>query len=373
MVKNHAVIKIFFFNKIKKNSEAIVIFIIAVGFLFQVLYFVKAGDLTNLKDELNRIAQNQTSGIIHTVVFTTENAVSGGVGANSVILIFPDNNDGTWCATAGTDLVVVGSTEDGATALPGTLTARCVKGVGALNYDTIFVEGVDNLAATTKYAVQISDGSTAKLGTPTATTTGVITVKTNNGVVDVDSEIFAVTIIANDQVSVTVTVPEASVSPPPEGGGGGSSGGGIIHSETEVIFIGKSSPFGLITVLKDGQVATTTRADENGNFQTRITDITGGIYLFSFLSENEEGELSKPLTFSVAVAQGTITTISGIFISSIMIIRGDLNRDGHVNIVDFSIMIYWQDKVNPPLGIDLNNDGKINIIDFSIMAYYWTG
>jgi len=54
-------------------------------------------------------------------------------------------------------------------------------------------------------------------------------------------------------------------------------------------------------------------------------------------------------------------------------LRGDLNCEGKVNLVDFSIMAYWYKRQNPPSNIDLNGDGKINLVDFSIMAYNWTG
>ncbi|MEK7514216.1 MAG: dockerin type I domain-containing protein, partial [Patescibacteria group bacterium] len=49
----------------------------------------------------------------------------------------------------------------------------------------------------------------------------------------------------------------------------------------------------------------------------------------------------------------------------------DLNCDGYVDIVDFSIMYYWFDRNNPPKRVDLSKDGAVNIYDFSIMAYYW--
>jgi len=60
------------------------------------------------------------------------------------------------------------------------------------------------------------------------------------------------------------------------------------------------------------------------------------------------------------------------------VLKGDVNRDGHVNLVDFSIMAYWYGK---KLTLDfaviekerLNGDGVINLTDFSIAAYYWTG
>lgn len=51
----------------------------------------------------------------------------------------------------------------------------------------------------------------------------------------------------------------------------------------------------------------------------------------------------------------------------------DLNKDGKVNIVDFSILAYWYHKTKFPVNMDLNKDGKVDIVDFSIMAYNWTG
>lgn len=58
--------------------------------------------------------------------------------------------------------------------------------------------------------------------------------------------------------------------------------------------------------------------------------------------------------------------------------KADLNCDGKVNLIDFSIAAYWYKR---PLSSEfavkererLNGDGKIDLVDFSIMAYYWTG
>ncbi len=54
----------------------------------------------------------------------------------------------------------------------------------------------------------------------------------------------------------------------------------------------------------------------------------------------------------------------------------DLSGDASVNLVDFSILLYWYKRplgATAPAGIDLNSDGKIDLVDFSIMAYQWTG
>ena len=52
-------------------------------------------------------------------------------------------------------------------------------------------------------------------------------------------------------------------------------------------------------------------------------------------------------------------------------LRADLNKDGKVNIVDFSILLFnWgtDDDI-----ADINMDGNVDLTDFSIMVFYWTG
>jgi len=53
---------------------------------------------------------------------------------------------------------------------------------------------------------------------------------------------------------------------------------------------------------------------------------------------------------------------------------GDINCDGFVNLVDFSILLfYWNSSEPANVRADINSDGLVDIIDFSIMLYYWTG
>lgn len=53
----------------------------------------------------------------------------------------------------------------------------------------------------------------------------------------------------------------------------------------------------------------------------------------------------------------------------------DLNVDGSVNLVDFSILIFWWQtnggNSNPPA--DINGNGKVGLEDFSILLFNWTG
>jgi hypothetical protein len=170
-----------------------------------------AASMTYARDYLNRNAAGLTTGLTHEIVFTPATNVSGGAGTNKVILVFPDADDGRWCATAGADLVAstAPTLHDTAIGLPGaTKTGACVKGVGGSSYDTITVNGVDNLIAGTMYAVKLSDGSTGKMGTPAGAESAVVTVKTNNGSTDVDTKNITLAIlgVGGDQISVTGTV-----------------------------------------------------------------------------------------------------------------------------------------------------------------------
>ena len=54
--------------------------------------------------------------------------------------------------------------------------------------------------------------------------------------------------------------------------------------------------------------------------------------------------------------------------------KGDINNDGKINIVDFSIMLYFWNQRSPKNACaDINGDGVVNLFDFSIMLYWWTG
>lgn len=54
--------------------------------------------------------------------------------------------------------------------------------------------------------------------------------------------------------------------------------------------------------------------------------------------------------------------------------HGDINKDGSINMTDFSIlMYYWHD--TPPANpcADINKDGTVDLTDFSVLLYWWTG
>ncbi|MCR4275464.1 MAG: dockerin type I repeat-containing protein [Candidatus Wolfebacteria bacterium] len=268
--------------------------------------------------------------------------------------------------------------------------------------------------------------------------------------------------------SCTFNTSQCTSAPPPSGGGGGGGGGGYVAPVTSAIFNGRAYPKSTVTLLKDAQIAATTIAGADANFQISVSGLSGGNYIFSVYSEDSKGNRSSLLTFPVSVTSGATTKVSGIFIAPTITVdksevkrgddiaifgqsvpnseitisvnsdeeffnkikadaggvylynfdtspleiaqhftksktalngeissfsktisfavgtknvakvtqeflKGDLNNDGRVNLVDFSIVAYWYKRPSPPASADLNGDGKTDLVDFSIMAFYWTG
>lgn len=53
----------------------------------------------------------------------------------------------------------------------------------------------------------------------------------------------------------------------------------------------------------------------------------------------------------------------------------DLNRDGSINLIDFSILIFWwqTDGGDSDPSADINGNGQVSLEDFSILLFNWTG
>ncbi|MDD5145363.1 MAG: dockerin type I repeat-containing protein [Candidatus Pacebacteria bacterium] len=248
------------------------------------------------------------------------------------------------------------------------------------------------------------------------------------------------------------------------GGGGGGGGTSYVSPETKVIFKGRAYPQAVLTLMKNGAIAATFRAENSGLFERTIQSIAAGNYNFSIFAEDTDGRRSVTIGFSVGVLADRTTTVSGIFLAptidlgptqvekgnpvdiygqsfpasqvsifvasneivknastsangkwsykldttpleesghearakaafgageqssfsqtmsflvvkkGAMVCKGaDLNFDGKVNLVDFSILLYyWHQKKPANICADINHDGIVDLIDFSIMMYYWT-
>ncbi|MFM2374072.1 MAG: hypothetical protein RLZZ234_67, partial [Candidatus Parcubacteria bacterium] len=87
------------------------------------------------------------------------------------------------------------------------------------------------------------------------------------------------------------------------------------------------------------------------------------------LPEGVSGTVKRESTFSALQSFGVGTEAKPVAGSS------DLNRDGKVNLIDFSILIFWWGtnggNSNPPA--DINQNAKVGLEDFSILLFNWTG
>jgi len=126
-------------------------------------------------------------------------------------------------------------------------------------------------------------------------------------------------------------------------------------------------------------------SDEETFYVTDSDD--DGVFLYNHdtapLEEGEHTTRAKSATdneisdfgHSIAFVVGTHTVPRE---GDVCPLKGDLNDDCRVNLVDFSIAAYWYKLILSTsfslVEIEkLNGDGIVNLTDFSIMAYYWTG
>jgi hypothetical protein len=100
-------------------------------------------------------------------------------------------------------------------------------------------------------------------------------------------------------------------------------------------------------------------AADTSNLQNESFHSAKTLFTLPGVSTQEKSGYSASLSFYVGEAEvGDI-------------VSADLNRDGKVNLVDFSILLFhWGTN---DIVADLNQDAKINLTDFSILLFNWTG
>ena len=138
-----------------------------------------------------------------------------------------------------------------------------------------------------------------------------------------------------------------------------------------ITIFGQAVPEETVEVhIDDSGTVVDTSSDSDGNWSiefdtgsvsvaehsVKARTITGSLPLVT------ESSYSTSLQLFVGV-DGQITTPS------------DLNRDGSINLIDFSILIFWWatngGDSNPPA--DINGNGNVGLEDFSILLFNWTG
>jgi len=136
---------------------------------------------------------------------------------------------------------------------------------------------------------------------------------------------------------------------------------------------GGAPPNAIVQVSVAPQLGSTTQAaiktytassSQNGDWSVKLdtSSLSKGVYTVqatAAISTSTKSSPSKHVTFSI----GGVTNAScG---------TPDMNSDGKVNLIDFSIfLLSWQ---STDAKADFNCDGAVNLGDFSIMLFNWTG
>lgn len=180
----------------RKRIASISILIIILGIILPFVYpfNVQAGTLTSTLIRLDRVkASTATTGLVCATTPSTDNGTEADVQVT-----FPTGF--TVSTTVGNWTVATTNIPSGATAWPGIGTATAVSG------QTVTFPSTD-LSVSTQYCFRWTN--TAALTTSTAGNdkTGTVTTRTSVPAT-IDSSTYAVSIISDDQISVTASVPQ---------------------------------------------------------------------------------------------------------------------------------------------------------------------
>ncbi len=139
------------------------------------------------------------------------------------------------------------------------------------------------------------------------------------------------------------------------------------------------------TINFSGQTIPNTKVEVHINNSEKVLTTTSGAngvwtvpYVTTGLSNKEHTARARFI-----LGAGTLTTQSS-FSTTLQLAVGvagrsstpsDLNRDGNINLTDFSILIFWwgKDGGNSDPKADINGNGNVGLEDFSILLFNWTG
>ena len=193
-----------------------------------------------------------------------------------------------------------------------------------------------------------------------AYTFGVYATGRNNVKSSTFSTSFTVTGARTSSLSNINVVPSILVSPDPVDPGQTLSVSGYALANSEVtIENGRSGSVGGTPIL------TTTNADGEWSTELNTSSFTLGTYQIRAKAEQVDG---RSTVFSNY-------TFYGVGQEAEQPINADLNRDGKVNLIDFSILLFWwqTDGGDSNPSADINQDGNVSLTDFSILLFNWTG
>lgn len=143
-----------------------------------------------------------------------------------------------------------------------------------------------------------------------------------------------------------------------------------ISQGDDLVASGSAIPGGQITIFTDTPLRTySASAAASGLWDYTITNtsdyIVGDYRIYGLVQDGYgvQSINSNSINFSVVSGSSGGGTQCG------DITHGDLNCDGSINLIDFSMLMYYWGTND--VTTDINNDGLVNLTDFSILMYWW--
>ena len=195
-----------------------------------------------------------------------------------------------------------------------------------------------------------------------AYTFGIYAIDRNNNRSSTFSTSFTVSGARTSALSNIILPPSFSVSPDPADPG------------DEVVIAGYTLPGATVTVENERQgsaasrTSQTTTADSSGRWSVIVPTSGFSVGTYQARAKSAPETSSRSSSFSQFVAYGVGEAAA-------TTVNADLNRDSRVNLIDFSILLFWwgSDGGTSDPSADLNGDNRVNLVDFSILLFNWTG
>ena len=137
-----------------------------------------------------------------------------------------------------------------------------------------------------------------------------------------------------------------------------------------VTVTGQAPPNVLVEIFIDNALFQTVTAAADGVWTANLntSQLSLAEHIIKARYKKGTGTLRNESTFSTGLQ--LFVGVDGQPVSN-----SDLNRDGEVDLIDFSILIFWWQTTggdsDPPA--DINGNGNVSLEDFSILLFNWTG
>ena len=139
----------------------------------------------------------------------------------------------------------------------------------------------------------------------------------------------------------------------------------------DVLVEGQGPPNATIEIhIDNSDIVDTVETDENGDWSLLLD--TGTLSIAEHILRARSVVGNPPLTLESGYST-SLQLFVGVDGQSTQ--PSDLNRDTFINLIDFSILIFWWQTnggdSDPPA--DINQNGNVGLEDFSILLFNWTG